>query len=135
MHIFTGSIEVQMLLWSVVLGIVHLAIATTMSNIDLGLAYNISCRDTPPGPVGVVTARLLRAFENFKETFVFFAVAVLVLGLMTRQSPASALVAQLYFWARLVYVPVYAAGIPVLRTLVWTVSIVGLVMVLAASLA
>jgi uncharacterized MAPEG superfamily protein len=43
--------------------------------------------------------------------------------------------AQLYFWARVVYVPVYAAGIPVARTIVWTASIVGLVMVLLAALA
>jgi uncharacterized MAPEG superfamily protein len=43
--------------------------------------------------------------------------------------------AQIYFWARLIYVPVYAAGIPVVRTLIWAVSIAGLVMVLLAALA
>ncbi len=134
MKLFTGSIEVQMLLWSVVLGIAHLVIATSMSNWDLGLAYNISSRDLPPGPVSPLTARLLRGFENFKETFVFFAVPVLVLAIMGRQNATSALGAQLYFWARLVYVPVYAAGIPVLRTLIWTASFVGLVMVLVAAL-
>src|SRR3954468_2662184 len=134
MKLFIGSIEVQMLLWSVVLGLAHLIIATTMSNKDRGLAYNISSRDLPPAPVSAVTARLLRAFENFKETFVFFAVAVLAVAVTARQSPNSALGAQLYFWARLVYIPVYAAGIPVLRTLVWTASFVGLIMVLAATL-
>jgi uncharacterized MAPEG superfamily protein len=40
--------------------------------------------------------------------------------------------AQLYFWARLVYVPVYAAGIPYLRTLIWAASIVGIVLLLTA---
>jgi len=38
----------------------------------------------------------------------------------------------LYFWARVAYVPLYAAGVPYLRTLVWTISLIGLVMVLAA---
>jgi uncharacterized MAPEG superfamily protein len=38
--------------------------------------------------------------------------------------------AQLYFWARLAYVPVYAAGIPYLRTLLWAASIAGIVLVL-----
>ena len=131
----TMTPEITMLLWSVVLGLAHLTIATIMSNWDRGLAYNISSRDLPPGPVSPFTARLLRGFENFKETFVFFAVPVLVLAIMGRQNASSALGAQLYFWARLVYVPVYAAGIPVLRTLIWTVSCVGLIMVLAAALA
>jgi uncharacterized MAPEG superfamily protein len=40
--------------------------------------------------------------------------------------------AQLYFWARIAFVPVYALGIPVVRTLVWTVSLVGIVLVLQA---
>ncbi len=38
--------------------------------------------------------------------------------------------AQLYFWSRLIYVPIYALGIPYLRTLVWTVSMVGIVLLL-----
>jgi len=42
--------------------------------------------------------------------------------------------AQLYFWARVAYVPAYAAGIPYLRTLIWAVSIVGLVLLLVALL-
>ena len=40
----------------------------------------------------------------------------------------------LYLVGRIVYVPLYAAGVPVVRTLVWTVSVVGLAMVLAAIL-
>lgn len=135
MNIFVGSIEVQMLLWSVVLGLVHLVIATVLSNKDRGLAYGISSRDKAPPPVGIVTGRLLRAFGNFKETFIFFAVAVLVVALIARQSPMSALGAQIYFWGRLVYVPVYAAGIIVLRTILWTASFIGLVMVLLAAVA
>ena len=51
-----------------------------------------------------------------------------------KQDATSALGAQLYFWARLVYVPVYAAGIPYLRTLVWAVSIAGMVALLGVLL-
>lgn len=40
----------------------------------------------------------------------------------------------LYLLARIVYVPLYAAGIPVLRTLVWMVSVAGLVLILIAVL-
>ena len=135
MHTFSGSIEIQMLLASTVLGIIHLAIATTLSNKDRGLPWGISMRDEGSPPVTRMTGRVLRAFDNFKETFVFFAVAVLVVALRSRENGTSALGAQLYFWARLIYIPVYAVGIPGLRTLVWTASVVGIVMVLGAMLA
>jgi uncharacterized MAPEG superfamily protein len=133
-NIFTGSIEIQMLCWSVVLGLVQLAIATTMAILNQGLPYNLSPRDAAPPSVVRITARLQRAFGNFRETFVYFAVAVLVVTVMAKNSPGSALGAQIYFWSRVVYVPVYAAGVPVARTLVWGVSIAGLVMVLGALL-
>jgi uncharacterized MAPEG superfamily protein len=129
MTIFAGSIEIRLLCWAVVLGLAQLVIATTLALKDQGLAYNMSPRDEA-SPVTRLTARMLRAFRNFKETFVFFAVAVLVVALTGKNNASSALGAQLYFWARLVYVPVYAAGIPVLRTAVWAVSIIGIVTIL-----
>jgi uncharacterized MAPEG superfamily protein len=82
-----------------------------------------------------VTARLQRAFGNYRETFVYFATAVLVVSLLNKTNATTALGAQLYFWSRLIYIPVYAAGIAVVRTLIWTASIVGLVMVLLGALA
>ncbi|MEO8779981.1 MAG: MAPEG family protein, partial [Rhodanobacter sp.] len=66
------------------------------------------------------------------ETFPLFAAAVLVACALQRHDGMTVLGAQLYFWARLVYLPVYAAGIPYLRTLAWMVSVVGIVLVLAA---
>ena len=133
-NIVTGSIEIQMLCWSVVLGLGQLAVATLGGLVDQGLPYNISSRDLPPPSITRITARLQRALGNFRESFVYFAVAVLVVTTMAKNNPTSALGAQLYFWSRVAYVPVYAAGIPVLRTLIWAASIVGLVMVLGAAL-
>lgn len=134
MSIFAGSIEIQMLCWSVVLGLVQLVIVTVLAIKDQGPAYNISARDTPPPPISVVTARLQRAFGNYRETFVYFAVAVLVVALLNKTNPTTALGAQLYFWARLVYVPIYAAGLAGVRTAAWTVSFIGLVMVVLGTL-
>jgi len=134
MHTFAGSIEIQMLCWSAVLGMVQLVIATTLAVADQGLPYAAGSRDTPSPPVKRITGRFLRAFHNFRETFVYFAVAVLLVTLLNKTSATTALGAQLYFWARLVYVPVYASGIPFARTAVWTVSVIGLVMVLMGAL-
>jgi len=135
MHIFAGSIEIQMLCWSAVLGLVQLVIATTLAIKDQGLAHATGPHDKAGPPVTIITGRLLRAFGNFRETFVYFAVAVLLVTILNKTSANTALGAQIYFWARLVYVPIYAAGIAFLRTGVWTVSVVGLVMVLLGALA
>ena len=135
MSIFAGSIEIQMLCWSAVLGLVQLVIATTFAIKDLGLGYATGPHDKPAPPVTIVTGRLLRSFANFRETFVYFAVAVLLVTVLNKTSANTALGAQLYFWARLVYIPIYAAGISYARTAVWTVSVVGLVMVLLGALA
>ena len=135
MNIFSGSVEIQMLCLSAALGLLQLDIATTLATKDQGLAYNLSPRDMPPPPVTTLTARMQRAFGNFRETFVYFAVAVLVVTALNKTSSTTALGAEIYFWARVVYVPVYAAGIPVARTLIWAGSIAGLVMVLAGALA
>ena len=130
----SAPIEIQMLLWSLVLGLVQLVAATAMATKDQGLPYNLSPRDEAPPPVGKITGRLVRAFKNFLETFPFFAAAVLAVTVANKASDTSALGVHLYFWARLLYVPVYAAGVPVARTLLWTVSVIGLVLVVVAAI-
>jgi uncharacterized MAPEG superfamily protein len=51
-----------------------------------------------------------------------------------REGDLSAWGAIVYFGARVLYVPLYAFGVPVLRSLVWGVSLAGLAMLLAAIL-
>ena len=124
--------EQTLLLYSMVLGLVQLFSGLIASTTQRGAKWNMGNREGNPPPLKGVPARLNLAFENFKETFPFFAAAVLLVSLTNRHTPGSVLGAQLYFWARLVYVPVYAAGITGLRTLVWLVSFAGIVLLLAA---
>ncbi len=128
------SIEMRMLVWSVVLGLVQIAIAAMGSVAQRGLPWAAGPRDGEAKPLTGVAARLNRASSNFLETFALFAALVLAGFALQRHDATTALGAQLYFWARLAFVPVYAAGIPYLRTLVWVVSIVGIVLLLAALL-
>ncbi|HEY4275729.1 MAG TPA: MAPEG family protein [Rhizomicrobium sp.] len=130
-----GMTEITMLLWSVVLGLAQILIASMAVNKDVGLPYNLSPRDEPAPTLSKVAGRLVRAGANFRETFGLFAVSVILVALLHRQNATSAIGAQLYFWSRLVYVPVYAFGIPVVRTIIWAISIAGLVMVLLAAFA
>ncbi|OOG45579.1 MAPEG family protein [Rhodanobacter sp. C01] len=126
------SIELRMLAWSVVLGLVQIALAAIFSVSQRGLGWAAGARDGVTPALTGVAARLDRARANFLETFPFFIAVVLVACLLPRHSGMTVLGAQLYFWARLVYVPVYAAGIPYLRTLIWAASIVGIVLLLTA---
>jgi uncharacterized MAPEG superfamily protein len=79
-----------------------------------------------------VAARLDRAFRNFMETFPFFAAAVLTACLTAKTGPTTLWGSALYVAARALYVPIYAAGIAYLRSLVWFAAAVGLVMVITA---
>jgi uncharacterized MAPEG superfamily protein len=126
----TMNVELQMLVWSMVLGLVQILIAVAGMTGKRGLGWAASARDGTFEPVTGVLARLDRARANFLETFVFFAAVVLAGCVLQRHTAMTVLGAQLYFWARLVYVPVYALGIPYLRTLIWTVSIIGIVSLL-----
>ncbi|WP_422505533.1 MAPEG family protein [Stenotrophomonas sp. GZD-301] len=122
------TIEIQMLVWSMLLGIVHLFAASAATTRERGLAWNASARDGQTAPVRPLTGRLQRAQSNFMETFPFFAAAVLAVVLTQRQDGLTALAAQLYFWARVVYLPLYAAGVPYVRSLVWLASLAGILL-------
>ena len=126
------TVEIQMLAWSVALGLVQILLAAALMTHQRGLKWNTGARDGQVAPLIGVAARMERASRNFLETFPFFAAAVLAVVLTQRTSPETALGAQVYFWARLAYVPLYAAGVPYARTLVWAASIWGLLQVLWA---
>jgi len=82
--------------------------------------------------VSAVAGRLDRAYRNFMETFPFFAVAILAANATNRFGALTLIGSQVYVLARIVYVPLYAAGVPVIRTLTWLVSMVGLGLIIAA---
>ena len=86
-------------------------------------------------PLSPVAERLKRAQDNLFETLPIFIAAVLIAHVAGRETSHTALGAQIYLGARVLYVPLYAFGVPTLRSLVWIVSIVGLGMIVAPLLA
>lgn len=127
------STEMRMLVCSILLGIIQLIIATNGATRQRGWKWNFSPRDQKVADLTGVAARLDRAFKNFMETFVFFAAAVLLVETMKISTSLSVLGSMVYFFARLIYVPIYAVGTPVIRTVIWTISFVGILMVLSAA--
>ncbi len=125
------ALELQMLGWAVVIGLVHLLWAAAAAQPQRGLKWNVGPRDTPVALTGMA-GRLERAFANFRETFPLFAAAVLVAYLGGRLGMLSAHGAVLYVGARAIYIFLYAFGVPYARSLIWLASLIGILLVLAA---
>jgi uncharacterized MAPEG superfamily protein len=82
-------------------------------------------RDEPPED-SLVAARLNRAKNNMMEALPLFlglALLALVKGGNTGPAVHGAII---FLVARVAYVPIYAAGVPVLRSLVWLAGMGGM---------
>ena len=126
--------ELTYLAWTLVLALVSIGLPSQLRTFETGTAYNASSRDDDGPPVGVITGRLQRAQANLFETLPLFIGAVLIAQLGGRDGTLTGWGVTLYFWARVVYLPLYAFGIPYIRSLVWLVSLAGLIMVIVADL-
>lgn len=123
------STEIWVLGWSAVLLILQV-VAQATAAVDLGLAYLLGPRDEKRESKTILAGRLSRALKNLLETYPAFIAIVVALVVTGKTGGMAATGAWLWLAARVVYVVIYAAGIPVLRTLVWALSIVGLVLML-----
>ena len=123
-------IEVKLLVWSVALTIVQAVIAVLGGLGQVGLPRLVGNRENMPEFEGWA-GRAARAHGNMIENLVLFAALVFAVQVTGRANAMTALGAQLFFWGRLAYAPIYLAGIPWLRTGAWSVSIIGLLLLLA----
>ena len=120
--------ELTWLVWSVALAFVQVVVLATGATLQVGLPTLAgNCENLPElkGWVG----RMQRAHRNMIENLVLFAALVLVAVAASKTNATALMGAQIFFWARLVYVFVFGAGIPWLRTGVWTVSVIGMAMI------
>jgi len=127
------NLEFAMLAASCVLCLIQIVIASHAASRQRGYRWAASARDSHVAPLTGVAGRLERALRNFLETFPVFAVAVLLVHALGREGTLSRWGAVLYFSARVVYLPLYAAGVAVVRSLVWNVAFVGIVLLLLAA--
>ena len=123
-------VEVRIAAFGAVLLFVHIFIATRFKTRQYGRKWNVSARDETLPPPNEMTGRTARAQANFQETFPIAIVALLGFVLADRTSNLTALGGWIWIGARIIYLPLYAAGVPVIRTIVYTISIVGLGMVI-----
>lgn len=121
--------EITILVLGAVLLLVHIFAAAHFRTRQYGVDWNMGARDEPPPPLQAVAGRLFRAQSNFQETFPIAIIALLGVVIAGRADGVSALGGWIWICARIVYLPIYAAGIAKIRTLVFLISLAGLGMV------
>lgn len=128
------SIELYVLCLSVILGLVHIVLASHSASLQRGYKWTAGARDEPLPPLTGVAGRLARALANFLETFPFFAALVLVVHATGSYGALSICGALLYLAGRVAYLPLYAMGMYLIRSLAWNVAIVGIFLLLVSAL-
>jgi len=124
--------ELTYLVATLALALVQILLPAGARTLEFGIGWNAGARDQTPPSHNPVVGRLERAQSNLYETLPLFIGAVLIAHVTGAESALTLWGVALYFWARVAYVPLYALGVPYIRSLVWLVSLVGLVMLLAA---
>jgi uncharacterized MAPEG superfamily protein len=120
--------DLTLLVCAAALTLIQALIAAFGVTSQVGLPAAIGNRDTLP-PITGWAGRAARAHRNMLESFVIFTALVLVAQVAGRANATTALGSDLFLWARVIYVPVYLIGIPWVRSGVWTVSVIGLVLI------
>ena len=120
------KLEYIMLGATLALALVNILWAGNARTRQYGTDWNMGARDEDMPPLNPLAGRLLRAQANLYETLPLFIAAVLGAALLDRLGWKTEVGASLYAVGRMIYLPLYAAGIPKIRTMVFSVSLAGL---------
>jgi uncharacterized MAPEG superfamily protein len=123
------TVELWSLFGAMILGLVHLSAASFAFKAQVGNRYTVGPRDEDLRPAGLA-GRFDRAQRNFLETFPIFIAAVYLVTLTAKQGDLSSLGSMMYLGGRAVYLPLYALGVPWLRTFSWNLATLGLALVM-----
>ena len=117
--------ELTLLVWAVALTFVQMIVAGIGANLQFGVATTGGNRETMPAPTGWA-GRASRAHRNMLENLPLFAALVLVAVIAGRTNATTLLGAQIFLAARVLHGIVYVIGIPVLRSVIFAVSVIGM---------
>jgi len=123
-------LELKLLVWTAALIFVQMLVAAIAGTLQLGAAPFLGNRELAL-QLTRWAGRAQRAHGNMLEYFALFAALVLVAQATGKLNDMTTLGAQLFFWARLAHAVAYVAGIVYLRTAVWIVSVMGLILIFA----
>lgn len=121
------SIELSYLIWSAALGCAYLTVQSTVYRLDYGIEFAGSQRDHERPP-NKWAARGEKALRNFLETYGLFIAMAVATEISGRSDGLTQWGTQIWFWARVAYLPAYFVEVPLVRSAFWLVSMIGLVM-------
>jgi uncharacterized MAPEG superfamily protein len=125
--------ELMILVQCVILTFILIAIPAGISLMSKGPVTLAGSRDDLPDPTGF-EARAIRTRNNMLENMIMFAPLIIVAHLAEVSTANTVLGAQLFLYARMLHAIVYLAGWPWIRTLVYGISLIGMVMIVVALL-
>jgi uncharacterized MAPEG superfamily protein len=121
-------VELIGLVASVALGLVHIVLASHSASLQRGYRWSATGRDEEVPPLSGVAGRLSRASANYLETFPYFGLLALAVYVVGASSSVSAWGVGLYMLGRALYLPLYAYGVFLVRSLMWNLATLGIVL-------
>ena len=119
--------ELTYLVYAVILLIAHMLVQATLSDLSKGLPWALGAQDEPREQ-NAVAGRVERALRNYVYNFPAFIALALILAVTEQNTASTATGAAIWFWSRVAYIPAYASGIPLVRSIAWFASLAGLAM-------
>lgn len=126
-------IEVKVLGFAALLQFVQFMLMAIPVNLQLGTQYTGGSRDEEKRATGIA-GRMKRALDNHFEGLILFAIAVTVVTLGDASSSLTQNCAWSYLVARILYVPAYASGVFLIRSLIWSVGFIATLVMLVSAL-
>lgn len=127
--------ELTVLTLAALLQVVQFGLYAIPANLELGVGYTSSSRDSAPKrQISQTTARLLRAFNNHFESLALFTIAVIVVTLSNQSNSTTQYAAYAYLAARILYIPAYAFNLTPWRSAIWFVGFLAILTMLIAAL-
>jgi len=114
-------VEIKVLGFAALLQFIQFVLMAVPVNRQLGTAYTGGNRDQELRATGLA-GRLKRALDNHFEGLILFTIAVVVVVLGDASSPFTEQCAWIYLLGRILYVPAYASGVYLVRSIIWSVS-------------
>lgn len=119
------TIELTLLVWSTGLFALYVGVQSVLYRMQHGVEFALTGRDDEPKP-NPLNQRAEKALRNLQETYPVF-LALAVAAALGRGDDLTLWGSVIYLVARVVYLPLYLFGVKYIRSLVWTISAVGLI--------
>lgn len=128
------SSELTVLALSGLLLLVHVFAAIHVKTRAYGVEWNMGARDEDKPAPNALAGRLDRARGNFLETLPLALIGLFGIELADKANAVTAIAAWVWLIARVIYLPLYAAGVPRVRTYVWAGALLALLAILGVLL-